>query len=92
MKRKLFMGAMALAMVATAAASAHATPELFMQARKAGMPASNCQYCHTIAMPKKDSFKPEDLNARGKWLIDEKDKTKASAVDGAWLKDYPGGK
>jgi len=59
------------------------------QAKAAGVDAANCQYCHTASLPKKDSH---DLNDRGKWLVSEKDKRGAKAVDGAWLKDYPGDK
>jgi hypothetical protein len=43
-------------------------------------------------MPKKDTFKADALNDRGKWLMGEKDKRKATEVDPTWLKDYPGGK
>jgi hypothetical protein len=57
-----------------------------------GLPAENCLYCHTEKMPKKDTFKPETLNDRGKWLLAEKDKRKAKESDPEWLKDYPGGK
>ncbi len=56
------------------------------------MPAKNCQYCHTSAMPKKETFKPDDLNERGKWMMFEKDKQKAKDIKVEWLKDYPGGK
>ena len=31
-----------------------------------------------------------ELNDLGKWLVAEKDKKGAKAVDGAWAKDYPG--
>jgi hypothetical protein len=71
---------------------AEATPQMLSQAKGAGLPATNCQYCHTAAMPKKDTFKPDDLNERGKWLLSEKDKQKAKDVKGEWLKNYPGGK
>ena len=57
-----------------------------------GLPAENCMYCHTDKMPKKDTFKADQLNDRGKWLMDQKAAKKADAVDIAWLKDYPGGK
>lgn len=57
-----------------------------------GLPAENCLYCHTEKMPKKDTFKAEALNDRGKWMIAEKDKRKATEIDPEWLKDYPGGK
>ena len=61
------------------------------QTKDLGFPAQNCQYCHTDKMPKKDTFKADDLNDRGKWLMAEKDKRKAE-IDLNWLKDYPGGK
>jgi len=47
---------------------------------------------HTVAMPKKEGFKPDELNERGKWLLSEKDKLKATEVKPEWLKTYPGGK
>jgi hypothetical protein len=56
------------------------------------MPAKNCQYCHMEAMPKKDSFKPEALNDRGRFLMADKDTRKLKAVDIQKLKDFPGGK
>jgi hypothetical protein len=62
------------------------------QAKDAGFPAQNCQYCHTVAVPKKEGFKPEELNERGKYLLSEKDKQKAKDVKVDWLKNYPGGK
>lgn len=69
-----------------------ATPQMVKQAKDAGMPAQNCQYCHVAAMPKKEGFKPDDLNERGKWLLNEKDKLKAKEIKAEWLKNYPGGK
>ena len=71
---------------------AGATPQMLSQAKAAGLPAQNCQYCHTVAMPKKEGFKPDELNERGKWLVSEKDKQKAKDTKGEWLKNYPGGK
>jgi hypothetical protein len=59
------------------------------QAKAAGVPADNCLYCHNEKLPKKDAV---TYNDRGKWLVDEKAKRNAKAVDGAWLKDYPGDK
>jgi len=75
-----------------ASVPAGATPQMVSQAKAAGFPAQNCQYCHTVAMPKKEGFKPEELNERGKWLLSEKDKLKANEVKAEWLKTYPGGK
>ena len=50
------------------------------------------QYCHTSKLPKKEEFKADDLNDRGKWLLTEKDNRKSKDVNVEWLKDYPGGK
>ncbi len=60
-------------------------------AKDMGLPAQNCLYCHTEKMPKKDTFKVDELNDRGKWMMAEKDKRKAAEIDLAWLKEYPGG-
>ena len=67
-----------------------ATPQMVKQAKDAGFPAQNCQYCHVAPMPKKEGFKPDDLNERGKWLLSERDKQKAKDVKAEWLKNYPG--
>jgi hypothetical protein len=61
------------------------------QAKAAGVDAKNCQFCHTVSLPKKENAATE-LNDLGKWLVSEKDKRGAKAVDGAWAKDYPGDK
>ena len=68
-----------------------ATLEQQKQAKAAGVTVKNCQHCHVDALPKKDkgAHEPNDV---GKWLIAEKEKRGAKAVDGAWLKDYPGNK
>jgi hypothetical protein len=93
MKRSTLLAGVAAALLsALAAAPAAATPKLFSDAKKDGMPAQNCQYCHVSKLPKKDGFKPEDLNDRGKWLMTEKDKQKAKEIKADWLKEYPGGK
>ena len=61
-------------------------------AKDAGYPAQNCQYCHLSKTPKKEGWKLDDLNERGKWLATEKDKQKVPAVKIEWLGNYPGGK
>lgn len=66
-----------------------ATLPIQKQAKEAGFPATNCQYCHNEKLPKKGEATHND---RTKWLLAEKAKRKASEVDGAWLKDYPGDK
>jgi hypothetical protein len=73
-------------------AGAWATPQLFVEAKKAGMPAKNCQYCHTVAMPKKEDFKPDELNDRGKFLLTDMQQRKLKTPDTQKLKDFPGGK
>ena len=77
-------------LMAVAVVPAAATPPMIKQAKDAGFPAQNCQYCHVAAMPKKEGFKPDDLNERGKWLLAEKDKQKANDVKAEWLKNYTG--
>jgi hypothetical protein len=67
-----------------------ATMDIQKQAKAAGIDVKSCQHCHVDKLPKKDG--PHDPNDVGKWLIAEKEKRKAAAVDGAWLKDYPGKK
>ena len=71
---------------------AEATPLMLTDAKKAGMPAKNCQYCHSEAMPKKDTFKPENLNERGKFLYDDMQARKLKTADLEKLKEFPGGK
>jgi len=69
-----------------------ASPSMVAKAKGMGMPAKNCQYCHTDAAPKKETFKPETLNERGKWLYDDQQARKLKAPDLEKLKDFPGGK
>jgi len=71
---------------------AEATPKLLKEAKDSGMAAQNCQYCHVSKLPKKEGFKSDDLNERGRWMLGEKEKQKAKDVKGEWLKSYPGGK
>jgi hypothetical protein len=74
------------------AGPAMASAPMVSKAKEQGYPAQNCQYCHVSKAPKKDTFKPEDLNERGAFLAAEKTKQNAKAVDLNWLKNYPGGK
>ena len=71
---------------------AWATSQMLSDAKKAGMPAKNCQYCHTQAMPKKESFKPDDLNDRGKFLMTDMQTRNLKKIDIQKLNDFPGGK
>ena len=92
MNRPLATVALGAGLMLASVLPASATPQLLTESKKAGMPAKNCQYCHTSAMPKKETFKPDDLNDRGKWMMAEKDKQKSKNIEADWLKDYPGGK
>lgn len=89
-RAKLVVLAAAALASAASAVPAAASPQMIKQAKDAGFPAQNCQYCHVSAMPKKEGFKPDDLNERGKWLLSEKDKQKAKEVKAEWLKSYSG--
>jgi len=75
-------------MLAIPLANAVADPQLMVKAKQAGFPAQNCQYCHSTAAPKKETFKPEDLNDRGKFLVAEKTKQNATDISVDWLKNY----
>jgi len=68
--------------------NAFATPPMLAAAKKAGLPATNCQYCHTEAVPKKDTFKPEALNERGKFLMSDMKQRNLKAVDVEKLKEF----
>ena len=71
--------------------SSSATMDIQKQAKAAGVDAKTCQYCHVDKLPKKEKGQHEP-NDVGKWLIAQKEAKKAKAVDGAWVKDYPGNK
>lgn len=92
MSRALIVASVAGAVLAAFAGSAIAGAPQLVKAKQAGFPAQNCQYCHVSKLPKKEEFKPEDLNERGKWLAAEKQKRSAKEVSVEWLKEYPGGK
>jgi hypothetical protein len=65
----------------------NATLPIQKKAKELGFAATNCTFCHIEKLPKKGAV---SHNERGKWLLAEKGKRKASEVDPAWLKDYPG--
>jgi hypothetical protein len=60
-----------------------AYPAYLRQAQKYG--AKDCMFCHTKAEG------GEGWNIRGQWLIDEKDRRKADAIDVEWLAEYKEG-
>jgi len=86
----LVVGGLAVSLLAVGADSALASAKMLSDAKKAGLPAKNCQYCHTQAAPKKDTFKPEELNERGKFLLSDMQKRNLKTPDPAALKDFPG--
>ena len=57
-----------------------AYPPFLRQAAKYG--AKNCLYCH------KEPQGGEGWNKRGEWIIAEKEKRKAEAIDVKWLEEY----
>ena len=61
-----------------------AYPPFVAQAKKFG--AKDCRFCHV------NPEGGEPHNARGQWLIKEKEKRGADAVDPEWLVDYKPGK
>jgi hypothetical protein len=83
-----YAAATLLVSLGVAVGAAFATPQMVSEAKKLGMPANNCQYCHTEALPKKDTFKPESLNERGKFLIADMKQRNLKAPDLSTLKDY----
>jgi hypothetical protein len=92
MNRTALVGAVTACLFSISVEPALATPQMFTKAKASGFPAQNCQYCHASKLPKKEEFKPQDLNDRGKWLMTEKDKQKATDINLDWLKTYPGSK
>ena len=57
---RMIAGAALLSLVVPAG-TAVASAQFLMDAIKAGLPAKNCQYCHTEATPTKEKFKPDAL-------------------------------
>ena len=86
MSRTRHVGLLVVGALALSSASVYATMPIQKKAKDAGIAAATCQYCHGEPLPKKTAF---TLNARGKWLVAEKERrNKAAEIDGAWLKDY----
>jgi hypothetical protein len=70
--------------VALVANQSLAYPPFLAKAKKFG--AKDCRFCHVKAEG------GEPYGARGKWLISEKAKRHADAVDPEWLADYKAAK
>jgi hypothetical protein len=69
-----------IAVIVALAVQSVAYPPFLEKTRKFG--AKDCRFCHVKA----EGSAP--FNARGQWLIKEKDRRKADAVDPEWLVDY----
>ena len=76
----IFASIFILGTIALLAAQSPAYPPFVAKARKFG--AKDCRFCHVKA----DGGEPH--NARGAWLIKEKERRNADAVDPEWLADY----
>jgi hypothetical protein len=77
---KLALATVLFSGVIGTALTTQAYPPFVKKAAKFG--AKDCTFCHTKAEG------GEGWNKRGNWLIAEKDKRKADAVDPEWLADY----
>jgi hypothetical protein len=80
---KLSIAVIVIAGVVGTSFSTKAYPAFLRKAQKFG--AKNCLYCH------KQPTGGEGWNERGEWLIAEKERRKADAVDPEWLADYKEG-
>lgn len=83
MTKKLIKISIALLITAAVLSSAlttNAYPPFVRKAQKFG--AKDCLFCH------KEAEGGEGWNERGNWLIAEKEKRKADAIDVEWLADY----
>ncbi len=69
-----------IGIIALLASQTVAFPPFLAKAKKFG--AKDCRFCHVKAEG------GEPFNARGKWLIKEKERRKANEVDTEWLAGY----
>ena len=86
MAKKLIKLSIATMIIAGAVGSSFSTsayPPFLRKAQKFG--AKDCKFCHT------EPVGGEGWNERGQWLIAEKERRKADAIDVEWLADYKEG-
>jgi hypothetical protein len=86
MTKKLIKVSIAIVITAGVLGSSFSTqayPPFLRKAQKFG--AKDCLFCH------KEPEGGEGWNERGQWLIAEKEKRKADAIDVEWLADYKEG-
>ncbi|MFZ4984770.1 MAG: hypothetical protein ACOYLF_04840 [Blastocatellia bacterium] len=77
---KLLLAVLMLAGMLGSSLVTEAYPPFVKKAEKYG--AKNCLFCH------KQPSGGEGWNKRGDWLIAEKEKRKADAIDMSWLEEY----
>ena len=77
------VAAFVLLYIVAATRPAKAFPPFVEYAKRLGYPAKDCTYCHVGLEGGSDK-----LNARGEWMVAEKVRRDAVAVDVKWLKDY----
>ncbi|HEY7181748.1 MAG TPA: hypothetical protein VIC84_10035 [Blastocatellia bacterium] len=80
---KLSIATVVIAGMVGSSFSTRAYPPFLRKAQKFG--AKDCTFCHT------QPTGGEGWNERGNWLIAEKERRKADAVDVEWLADYKEG-
>jgi hypothetical protein len=68
-------------------ASPHAREEMARRAKVAGFDPRNCQGCHGSKLAAKLGDR-SNLSDQGQWLLDQRERRGAKAVDGAWLREY----
>ncbi len=83
----LVIAAFVLLYVVAATRPAKAFPPFVEYAKRLGYPAKDCTYCHVSLQGGSDK-----LNERGQWMVAEKVRRDAVAVDVKWLKDYKRGR
>lgn len=77
---KLTIATVIIAGVAGSSFSTKAYPPFLRKAQKFG--AKDCKFCHTQPVG------GDGWNERGQWLIAEKERRKADAIDVEWLAEY----
>jgi hypothetical protein len=80
----IFAGVFVCGAIALLASQSVAYPPFLAKARKFG--AKDCRFCHVNAEG------GEPYNVRGQWLIKEKERRNADAVDPEWLVNYKAAK
>jgi hypothetical protein len=83
----LVIAAFVLFYIVAASRPVKGFPPFVEYAKRLGYPAKDCTYCHVGLEGGSDK-----LNARGKWMVEEKVRRDAVAVDVKWLKDYRPGR